>query len=307
MSDLCSNGKSQSPINIIPNTAQSCNVICNLKFFYKHSNLNITNISNNIFFDYDSGSYVTYKDQVYQLDKISFSLPSSHTIDGFTNNGEIILHHINPITNQILQLSVFYQINNANSTSLAFFDIAKDHLPVREGSITQNTPQDWNIFNVIPSNKAFYSYEGSTLLPPCNENVTWIIMANPINVSVGFDSALKAILKTNNRAIQPLNDRPIYYNVNDNEANQINYGTGIECLTPEELSQRCGCLGSKPNEMDSYYKIMIILLSISCVVIAILLIAYFIQSGRFKGFYAWIGDTIRYMSNTLSSSGIGAR
>ena len=34
--------------------------------------------------DYDNGSYVMFNNEVYELDKLSFTIPASHKLDGFS-------------------------------------------------------------------------------------------------------------------------------------------------------------------------------------------------------------------------------
>ena len=42
--------------------------------------------------------------------------------------------------------------------------------------------KDWNINDLLPNKKSFYSYEGSLPMPPCYESFTWIIFEEPIDI-----------------------------------------------------------------------------------------------------------------------------
>ena len=82
--DPCANGKFQSPIDIKSNGVIKCGALCDLTFYYRTSKANMVNIGKDIILDYDTGSYVMYNNEVYELDKISFYVPAVHKLDGFT-------------------------------------------------------------------------------------------------------------------------------------------------------------------------------------------------------------------------------
>ena len=79
---MCGNGKSQSPIDIRSSSAKACNLNCNLTFYYRSSSCFIKNMDKDIMLDYDAGSHVIYDNNVYELDVVGFTLPSSHKLDG---------------------------------------------------------------------------------------------------------------------------------------------------------------------------------------------------------------------------------
>ena len=65
--------------------------------------------------------------------------------------------------------------------------------------------------DVLPESRAYAYYEGSLTTPPCSEGVRWLVMEEPITMSVDQIAALKkAIGFDNNRPVQPLNGRVIY-------------------------------------------------------------------------------------------------
>ncbi|XP_072356730.1 putative carbonic anhydrase 5 [Scyliorhinus torazame] len=72
-----------------------------------------------------------------------------------------------------------------------------------------------NLDKIIPWKLApFYRYEGSLTTPPCTENVVWIVVKNPMSVSL---SQYKAFVKSMSwdsysyRPLQPLNGRKVFY------------------------------------------------------------------------------------------------
>ena len=66
----------------------------------------------------------------------------------------------------------------------------------------------------------FYHYMGSLTTPPCTEEVSWWVLPKPLHISQEQMDVINAQWKNNNtfaggkgnnRAVQPLNGRTIYY------------------------------------------------------------------------------------------------
>lgn len=51
--------------------------------------------------------------------------------------------------------------------------------------------------------------KGSFTTPPCTEDVRWMMMRQPIQLSKAQIAAFRAIINNNNRPVQPLNGRAI--------------------------------------------------------------------------------------------------
>lgn len=240
---VCTRGKLQSPINIISKKTKRCGLRCDLMFYYRPSACRMKNLDKQVLIQYDSGSYVIFNSQVYELDQFSFTVPSSHKLDGTSYPVELNIYHRSPETNKALIISVFIDVSEASSTSMAFFNTFIPFLPrVSTTEKVINMSKDWNLYRTIPKNKAFYNYEGSLLLPPCTENVSWIVMDSAINMNTDCYTNLKMILGKNIRPIQRTYSRNIYYNPNNAAKNNKNFGSKLKCYTDEQLASRCACL-----------------------------------------------------------------
>ncbi|XP_028592424.1 carbonic anhydrase 3-like [Podarcis muralis] len=73
---------------------------------------------------------------------------------------------------------------------------------------------------LFPQNRSYFTYQGSFTTPPCDECVTWIILKEPITVSVDQMEKLRSLssnaagdpycaLVDNWRPLQPLNNRMV--------------------------------------------------------------------------------------------------
>jgi carbonic anhydrase len=59
-----------------------------------------------------------------------------------------------------------------------------------------------------------YHYDGSLTTPPCSEGVQWYVRKTPTRLSKDQIAAFTAIYDHNNRPVQPLNDRTLYFDDN---------------------------------------------------------------------------------------------
>jgi len=237
----------QSPVNIDTGLADSCKDLCDLEFnyqpsicpkdngncstvvsFHKHQNLKIS---------YNRGSNIIYKNTPYNLKEITFHTPSLHQIDGMQYDLEICLIHSvddNPYTNNGVVVSCLFNEGDYYGTTERFV-----HQFINEVKIDSeeeiNVSPEWNAAMVLPKKRSFYLYKGSLPFPPCS-SMTNIVMdtvgsISPINLEL-----LKLNLGKNNRPVQSLKGRPIYYN----SGKTIELHTGDrDVKTSDNIYKRC--------------------------------------------------------------------
>jgi len=296
MTNKCSSGRLQSPIKINSNKVIKCGALCDLIFYYRTSKCNLQNTKDNIIMDYDNGSYVMYNNEVYELDKISFSIPGCHRIDNSSYPIEIHIHHRSPDSGVLLIIAIQVDINDASSKSKLFLDLFGDNLPSKPGQqVHINTPSQWNVFDMVPETKAFFNYKGSLVRSPCAEGVIWIIMDSSINCSNNFYFKLKNIIPKNARDIQKLNNRKIYYNPNTADKNNRNYGSKLRCYNDKQFRKACSKLTSQKDIIDSRNKQVLLLTITVCIFVTmILFILWLIQ----QDFFSKTADNIKKFLST---------
>ena len=284
MVNICVKGKLQSPIDIKSKKSIKCGALCDLIFYYRTSTCNLVNNNKNIILDYDTGSYIVYNTQVYELNKISFSVPAAHTIDNYSYPIEVHFNHRCPDTAEILIISVFLDVNDATSKSGLFLDLFSNSMPLKKGEQKQiNTPDSWRAYDLLPELKSFYTYKGSLVRSPCTENVTWIVMDNPSNCSNTFYDNLKKIISKDLRSIKPLNGRKIYYNLNTNNKNKRNYGDTFRCYSDKEFRKSCAKLTSHKDIIGARHKHLLTLtLTMSVFLLLVLFILWLAQQDFFS-------------------------
>jgi carbonic anhydrase len=66
-----------------------------------------------------------------------------------------------------------------------------------------------NAADLLPANRAYYTYTGSLTTPPCSEGVTWFVMRHPAGVSADQVARFGKLYPKNARPVQPQNGRAI--------------------------------------------------------------------------------------------------
>ena len=133
----------------------------------------------------------------FKLAQFHFHASSEHTIDGqfFPLEGHFVFRAAN---GRLAVIGVMFKEGAANTLVSKILD--------RVGGEKHLTA---SIATLLPRNMAYYHYLGSLTTPPLTENVEWYVLRHPVTLSSAQLEAFKARYSHNNRAIQPLNDRPL--------------------------------------------------------------------------------------------------
>lgn len=71
---------------------------------------------------------------------------------------------------------------------------------------------DWNIEDLLPEKKSFYSYEGSLPMPPCFETFDWVVFEQHINILEEYVNIIRKEGNPNGyRNVHPLNNRLVFF------------------------------------------------------------------------------------------------
>ena len=62
---------------------------------------------------------------------------------------------------------------------------------------------------LIPAKRSYYTFIGSLTTPPCTEDVLWLVLKTPLQVSKEQLAGFGTIYKNNVRPVQPVNGRVI--------------------------------------------------------------------------------------------------
>lgn len=201
----CKRGQQQSPINIEHNKLTTVNDLQPLKLNYHASKAHIVNNGHTIQLNIDDdNNEMILEDTKYTLTQFHFHHPSEHQIDGKHTEMELHLVHKSE-TGQTAVLGVPIISEQENDA----FESIWNQLPQQETKEPISLEQPINIPSLLPTDLHSIRYTGSLTTPPCSENVSWVVLDHPIEMSQAQIAKFAEIFPDNHRPIQPLLDRSV--------------------------------------------------------------------------------------------------
>ena len=221
---VCPSGKYQSPIDIpeISNCDLSNEIIKIVSVNYTPISEKTLEFAHNYTFKVDSLTHgnitiiLNRTEYVYELNNLHFHLNSEHTINGKSYSMEMHMVHTlkkedeikDPLfANRYLVIGVIFE-PDLNVKDNYF--ISQLHFG------NQSFIHNLNANSFILENKNFYYYHGGLTTPGCDESVNWIVMEDIYKMSYRQFEEFKKYISIefpngNNRNVQPLNGRTVYY------------------------------------------------------------------------------------------------
>ena len=204
---VCESGTKQSPIDIKSSSlvgALTSILTENIQFNYQSlTNFPVQNNGHTIQvnYPYPSGnSTITIGGKTYTLKQFHLHTHSEHLIDGEAAALELHLVHQND-QGELAVVGVMIENGSENSALKTVFD----NMPEETG--TNTAIGTINASSFLPSDRSYYSYEGSLTTPPCSEGVKWFVLKKPIQASQAQIDAFTNIFQVNARPVQDLNGR----------------------------------------------------------------------------------------------------
>jgi carbonic anhydrase len=201
----CKTGKEQSPIDI--QNAEKAD-LPPLRFEYKSSPLKyLINNGHTIRVNYHdapgTGNFLVVGDKRYQLTQFHFHLPSEEYILGKPYEMEVHFMHADSSGN-VAGVAVFLKAGTSNAVVRQLWE----HKPETESKELKIEGVEINPAGLLPRDLGgYYMYQGSQTAPPCSENVTWIVLKAPVEISAEQVNEFAKLYPHDVRPIQPLNGR----------------------------------------------------------------------------------------------------
>ncbi|MGB3642024.1 MAG: carbonic anhydrase [Rivularia sp. (in: cyanobacteria)] len=190
----CQSGASQSPVNL--QSAVDAD-LPPLKINYKDTPLRIINNGHTIKVNYQPESILTLDGEPYELLQFHFHHPSEHKVDGVALPMELHLVHKNK-KGDLAVVGVFLKKGESNPTLQKIWR----SLPIKENREQTVSNVNINAADLLPENKDYYRYFGSLTTPPCSETVNWIVLKEPVEISLQQVKKFAQIFPMNARPVQ---------------------------------------------------------------------------------------------------------
>jgi carbonic anhydrase len=207
---VCGAGKHQSPVDIHgAKPAKLAQLLTDfkpaeLRVVHNEHTADVVNTGHSVQVNTAGGDTITVGEERFELLQYHFHSPSEHHVDGKAFAAEMHLVH-RAADGRLAVIGVLFEEGAAN----AALDPIWANLPATKGEETHLAHLTVDADALLPASRSSYRYSGSLTTPPCSEDVTWIVMTTPVTMSAEQLARLRAVLKPNNRPVQPLNDRQI--------------------------------------------------------------------------------------------------
>jgi carbonic anhydrase len=199
----CSLGKTQSPIDIRDDAATKSS-LPDINFDYKPSTLKIIDNGHSIQINYDPGSSITVAGHRYELVQFHFHRPSEEELNG--KRYDMVAHLVHRDKDgKLAVVAVLLTSGSAN----ALIKTLWQNIPTQKNKEAVVDATKIDVAELLPENKAYYTFAGSLTTPPCSEGVTWFVLRSPASVSADQIARFSQSYPMNARPVQPLNGRQI--------------------------------------------------------------------------------------------------
>jgi carbonic anhydrase len=199
----CALGKSQSPIDIRNDVAKKADLPA-IVFDYTPSPLKIIDNGHTIQINYAPGSFIRIGDKPYELVQFHFHKPSEEKING--KSYDMVAHLVHKDKDGHLAVVAVLLANGGDNP---FIRTLWDNLPKVKETETAVDAVRIDIANLLPENKAYYTFSGSLTTPPCSEGVIWFVLKNPAPISADEINRFGRSYPMNARPVQALNGREV--------------------------------------------------------------------------------------------------
>ena len=196
---VCAEGMRQSPIDLRDGIAVD---LAPVKFDYGRSGFRIRDTGNTLQVDVGEGMGITVRGVRYALERFTLHRPSQDRVGGMAHDMAIYLEHRSADGKQAI-LSVLLA---AGGEPHPVLQTLWNNLPLDRGR--EHTPDAViDLAQLVPADPGHFLYTGSLPMPPCTEDVLWVVMKQPLPIAEAQLAVFARLYPRNGRPIQPANGR----------------------------------------------------------------------------------------------------
>lgn len=204
----CGSGERQSPIDI---TGYALADPPPLRFSYRDAAPNrLANDGRAVHVQYAAGNRFGFSGRRYHLTQAHFHAPGEHLLDGESFAAELHLVH-QRASGGLAVIGFLYRLGEPDPMLEELLNRAP--AAGEEAGGEGGSLGGLGAAVLVPEDKGFYMYGGSTTTPPCFEPVEWFVMAEKRSASQEQADRLQAMTAggPTNRPVQPRNGRELVF------------------------------------------------------------------------------------------------
>ena len=196
----CATGKRQSPIDIRDGVKVGLETI---RFEYKPTSFRIVDNGHTLQINVGEGLGLRIMGKRYELVQFHFHKPSEERVNGKTFDMVVHLVHRND-EGQLAVVAVLLEKGAEHPLIQTLWNNMPLDKDLEVAPVEAIDPAQ-----LLPENRAYWTYMGSLTTPPCTEGVLWMVIKQPQQVSGEQVSVFSRLYKNNARPVQPSNGRLI--------------------------------------------------------------------------------------------------
>ncbi len=196
----CATGRRQSPIDIREGIKVDLEAI---KFDYKLTQFRAIDNGHTLQISVGEGLAMTIMGKRYELVQFHFHRPSEERVNGRLFDMVVHMVHKND-EGQLAVIAILLEKGGEHPVIQTLWN----NMPL-ERDMEVSPADAIDLMKLLPDNRAYWTYMGSLTTPPCTENVLWMVMKQPVQVSPEQVSIFSRLYRNNARPIQPSNGRLI--------------------------------------------------------------------------------------------------
>ena len=199
----CGTGHEQSPIDIRSAATRKADLPA-IRFAYRPGPPKIVDNGHTVQVNVAPGSTIEVGGRRFELVQFHFHRPSEESIDG--KRQEMVAHLVHKdAEGRLAVVAVLLKPGAINPMVATLWNNVPSRKEVEvEVPRTTIDPTD-----LLPADRAYYTFTGSLTTPPCSEGVTWLVLRNPTTLSAGEIDRFARLYPMNARPLQPLNGRVV--------------------------------------------------------------------------------------------------
>ena len=199
---LCATGKRQSPIDIRDGIQVDLEPIA---FDYKNTLFRIVDNGHTVQVFVGEGSSITVMGRRYALQQVHFHRPSEERVNGMAF--DMVAHLVHQdLDGHIAVVAVLLE----NGKEHPLIQQLWNNMPLEVGQeLTPSAPINLTALLPDADHRAYWTYMGSLTTPPCTEDVLWLVLKQPQQISADQVAIFARLYRNNARPIQPVNNRLI--------------------------------------------------------------------------------------------------